>query len=88
MGEPTTPEHDKAKKFESEMQDIGEFITWLTGEKKLWICELVHEDYYPVPMTDLKINQLLAEFYGIDFKAYQAEKEAVYQYVSALANKT
>lgn len=86
MDEPLTPEHDKAKKLEKEMQEIGEFITWLTGEKHLWVSEYGPFDrLYPVPMTDLKINQLLAEFYGIDFKAYQEEKEAVYRYVSARA---
>lgn len=95
MPEPKTPWHDKAKEHASEMQDIGEFIEWLTGTKHYWIAKYRDDEegstegddtLYPVPMTDLAINKLLAEFYGIDYKEYQAEKEAVYQYVSAKAN--
>ena len=89
MDEPLTPEHDKAKKFASEMQAIGEFLDWLTSVRHLHIAsyDVDPDVLFPMPMTDLNINKLIAEFYGIDFKAYQAEKEAVYQYVSNLANK-
>jgi hypothetical protein len=88
--EPKTPWHDKAKEHADEMQSIGEFIEWLPTTK-LHIAKYIdgEEGYglYPIPMGQLTINMLLAEFFGIDYDAYQEEKEAVYQYVSALANQ-
>lgn len=86
--EPFTPEHDKAKQFTDEMQKIGEFIEWLPsigihlGE---WVKypEYMNEQFVT---ANYNIQELLARFFGIDYKAYQAEKEAVYQYVSEIAN--
>lgn len=45
--------------------------------------EVSYEDWIPDGRT---IEQLIADFFGIDKKKFDDETEAIYQYVSAMAN--
>lgn len=71
------PELDKISKARDKSQAIGEFISWLSMEEGLYICEYLPDDdnqhdgnYYP---TSYPIEVLLAKFFGIDED--KAEKE-------------
>lgn len=75
------PEHDKLKAVCGQSQTIGEFLEWLEYEKKLIICEHNEGFYYP---TFNKINDLLAEYFGIDQDKIEAEKKAMLQSIREL----
>jgi hypothetical protein len=42
------------------------------------------EGYYPMVQGDSEKGRLLAEYIGVDYDAYQQEKEAMYQYLVAM----
>lgn len=90
-GEPLTPQHEIARTKETERNTIGDFMTWLHDEKHLMLGEyqngMFEDNFVPVRgMTGEPFERLLAEFIGVDYDAYRAEKEAVYQFVSKMAN--
>jgi len=67
------PEHEKLEKVQAESQACGEFLSWLAFEKGLELCaaEFDEDEWYPQSRT---ITDLLAEFFGIDSEALEAEK--------------
>ena len=94
-GEPLTPQHDIARTKEAERNTIGDFMSWLHDVKHLSLGEWntftgllgPYDKFEPVRgMTGPEFERLLAEFIGVDYDAYQAEKEAVYKFVSEQAN--
>jgi hypothetical protein len=86
-----TPQHDLAAQYRDEMQAIGEFVEWLSYDKRLTLCQLTsvgrdlagHEVEQFVPAS-YDIQRLLAEFYSIDYGAYLAEKETVLKHLRQL----
>jgi len=78
---PETPECDKALSVKDKSWALGEFLDWLDS-KQYWIAH-----YPPMGMWGLRAEELcpvrrakedlLAEFFGIDLKAMEAEKQAV-----------
>lgn len=85
---PATPQHDAYRPHQEQGQAIGEFLEWLQHTKHFVIAEyLIDEPTFVDEMVhaNYDVNRLLAEFFGIDYDAYQAEKEAVYRCVSARA---
>ncbi len=84
--EPTLNEHNKLKAAKSEGRDatqlIGEFIGWLSEEKGLSIAESdKHGELYH---WRGRRETLIAEFFGINQNALEAEKEALIEYQRAL----
>lgn len=80
-----TPELDKLKKVQHESQAIGEFLDWLMNEKHIQLAEygkgeLRDDILYPMMHgSHGLIEELLAEFYGLDLDKMDKEREAIYQ---------
>jgi hypothetical protein len=81
-----TPEINKLKAVQPVSQQIGEFIRWLTDEKKIvfatWHNENEEDEeeegrLWPEPMGDAAIEKLLAEFFHIDLNKVEQEKRAI-----------
>lgn len=68
------PEHEKMREHLMESQAIGEFLEWMQGERKLWICESQDSLSTPFVPYAVNINVLLAEYYEIDLDKVENEK--------------
>lgn len=68
------PEHEKLSEVSDKSQAIGEFLDWVADEKGWRLAEW--EDNRDV-MTPVyySVNEVLAEFFGIDYKKLMAEKD-------------
>ncbi len=83
---PPHPAIDKLAKVSDTSQAIGGFLEWLAEGKGIVLCTLhvhgglIRESYYPINRS---IEDLLAEFYGIDLRAVDAEKVAILEWVRA-----
>ena len=69
-------EHDKLDKVKKESQSCGEFLEWLQNEKELVLSQYsqysdTDETLYPIHVN---IQDLLAEFFGIDLNKLEEEK--------------
>ena len=75
-------ELDKLQKVQPKSQTIGEFLDWLNYTKNYAVCawvkttkgewEIIPEGYYPVRT---QVEDLLAEYFGIDLKKVEQEKQ-------------
>lgn len=69
------PEHEKLGKINTKSQAIGEFMEWLQTEKGVRLA------HYPETKPDelwpwhVPTEKLLAEFFGIDLKKLEEEKQ-------------
>lgn len=79
------PEHEKLKAVHIQSQACGEFLEWLAREKNYSLCyyyapspeeddDGAEEGYVPV---SIRIEDLLAEHFGIDLNKLEAEKRAM-----------
>jgi len=73
------PEHEKLEKVQEKSQAIGEFLEWLNDEKGLSLAvwgedEVIGECLYPAHPS---VQDLLAEFFGIDLQVLEDEKQAM-----------
>lgn len=74
------PEHEKLKKVVKESQAIGEFMEWLEQEKDVTLCKTIPRGeegegrFWP---SFTPIQELLADFFGIDLKVIEQEKRAM-----------
>jgi hypothetical protein len=74
---PATPELDRLVSVSAESQKIGEFLEWLSQERKLVLCELERDEYWPCFMP---INDLLALYFKIDLSQVAHERAAILEY--------
>lgn len=74
------PEHDKLRAIADESQAIGEFLEWMgtdrTAEhgqygRRLFLAHMWNDRLTPASYT---IEDLLAQFFGIDQNKIEAEK--------------
>ena len=89
MGE--YPEHDKLQLVAEQSHAAGEVLEWLFTEKKYFLAEdgdeIVSAGFgasYTATRTravQRTVNDLLAEFFGIDQSALEAEKRALLQHI-------
>lgn len=70
--------------FRKEHEAITDFISFLEDHPDYSIMS--HKDGYSYPYQS-EIEQLIAEFFSIDYFAFKEEKEAVYQAVKAQAER-
>ena len=83
------PEHEKLKKVSDQSQVCGEFLDWLQGKYVLakyvetgtWAGEPVHD----LRHANVPVQDLLAEFFGIDQDKIEAEKRAMIEACRSLA---
>lgn len=72
------PEHDKLSKVKDESQTCGEFIEWLGNEKSIYLGNTREFDDVGERFTTIgipPIQQLLAEFFDIDYDELMREKD-------------
>lgn len=87
MSEPATPELDKLKRVQNSSQTIGAFLEWLTSTKHLVIAKWeksINDDDEEVESLEPArfgsygtIEGLLAEYFSIDLKKVENEKQAI-----------
>ena len=75
------PLHERAAKVQDETQTIGLFMEWLLRRYTL----ALDTGRGRLVGVNMDINKLIAEFYGIDYKAYMAEKDAMLDEIRANA---
>jgi hypothetical protein len=74
MSEAKYPEHEKLQALNGANQTVGNFIEWLS-EKQLVLAHYGdHDELFP---TLQGRNDLIAEFFGIDQRKLEAEKQAM-----------
>ena len=75
MAKKTYPAHEQMARFQDQTQLIGEFLEWLGNTKNLHICNLENSwsghEFFPITGST---ENLMAEFYGIDLKEVEKEK--------------
>lgn len=82
--DPPVPEHERlhaAKKTDDATQLVGRFIDWLSDEKSLVLAERSGDGelHNAIVIT----NNLLAEFFGVNRGALEAEKQALLDHLRA-----
>ena len=73
----TYPEHDKLKAIRDKSQVIGEFLEWCETKGLLlgmWETGGGPDRFYPV---HIPVNNLLADYFGIDLRVLENEKRAM-----------
>jgi hypothetical protein len=75
------PEHEKLKKVSDKSQAIGEFLDTFLPQQGIVLME--HTEYGDYVPTHRSIQSLLAEFFGIDQKRIDAEKDAMLDAIRA-----
>jgi hypothetical protein len=70
------PEHEKLRAISDQSQVCGEFLDWLRDEKGIHLCTWDYDDGPELAYEST--NGLLAEFFGIDLKKINDEKDAMY----------
>lgn len=77
-GAPSAPECERMLAVKDQSQAIGQFIDWLYSEKKWELCARQEHKLFPV---SLNIEQLLAEYFGIDLKKVEEERRAILDFL-------
>jgi hypothetical protein len=85
MTVPETPNLDKAHEVHKQSQAIGDFLEWVrlasdTHERLLFAF---YRGDVLIPAS-YNIQQLLAEFFGIDYDAMERERWALLEYMRAV----
>lgn len=88
------PEHDKVRVVQPQSQSIHEFIDWLANEKKIHLAEWepnyrngTHSSRSSSLIYARKpITELVAEFFEVDLKKFNAEKEQMYEALTSKSN--
>ncbi len=79
-----TPELDKQLAVQDKSQPIGEFLDWLTSRKGYTVCFYKGgeswREFLPVNKTT---ETLLAEFFDIDLKKCEQERQALLAEIQA-----
>jgi len=75
------PEHAKLKRASSraERQAIGDFVTWLYSEKGYHLA--TYDDGGWAESVPTSTDDLIAQFYGVDLTAFNAEKADMLTYI-------
>jgi len=82
-------ETDKMLKARDKSQPIGEFLDWLLNEKHYRIAEYQKlDDYINEQLVPIHINieEILAEFFGIDLKKAEKEKRELLEQIRSDRN--
>ena len=80
-----TPELDKIQANRTESQSIGDFLDWLRNDHNLSlckydekaICEDCEEEVGGYISSHLSVEQLLAQYFGVDLNKAEEERQAL-----------
>ena len=75
---PKTPELNRMADFRVESQAIGDFLAWLQTEKKIKFAKYYGERLAPVQVP---VEDTLAEFFEIDLKKVEKERQALLDFI-------
>ena len=92
------PEHEKLQAVKDKSQAIGEFVEWLQGTKGFRLAKwekVPDESVFADEGSEvdelfqqfINIEQLLAEFFGIDLQKLEQEKRAMLEQIRKLNQK-
>lgn len=96
------PEHEKLQVVKDKSQSIGNFLEWIRSTKNLHIAKWIDVEYENVnPITNKKttytreelwiqpydVNKLLAEYFNIDLKKLEEEKQQMLTEIRKLSEK-
>jgi hypothetical protein len=74
------PQHEKLAAVAEQSQAIGEFLDWLqdTRVPPVVLCRVIPgQSFDPWAPVGRSTEQLLAEYFGVDLTALEAEKRAM-----------
>lgn len=69
------PQHAKLRTVKDYSQKIGEFVEWLPAEKQIRLGYYRTEKSEVLQPAQIALQDLLADFFGIDLKALAQEKD-------------
>lgn len=76
-----TPECDKMLAVKDKSQEVGEFLSWLTGQGiELFQFHDEQEEYLPISLSN---EDLLATYFGVDLVKAEQEKRAILKSLDA-----
>jgi len=83
---PACPECNKMAAVQKQSMIIGEFLEWLQGERGLAICEMVEgpNEWGTYELIFENTETLLAEFFGIDLRKVEQEKQATLEWMRTM----
>src|SRR5579885_1906363 len=75
------PEHAKLKAAKDDLEKIGGFLEWLTGEREIVLCtrrpdQEIDNIWMPIG-GERSVEKLLAEYFEIDEAKLEAEKRSI-----------
>lgn len=70
-----TPAIDRLSKVSHKTQAIHDFLEWLDYNEGISLGKYLGADLFPISTHER--DNLMAEFYGVDLKAVEAEKQAI-----------
>lgn len=82
---PDTPQHDKLAAVSHLHDTVVDFVQWLDMHDEFNLARWNHRESRFVPISDRERGDLIAEFFGIDRAAFEAETAAVFAAVRAAA---
>lgn len=97
MSEQKYPEHEKLDKIHEKSNSIGDFLEWLSSVKQIrfakWITEPVENPFGKETSIDvfiqqnMEIEKWLAEYFNIDLKKLEEEKQTMLKELRKLNEK-
>lgn len=85
------PQAAKLDGLRAEAETAGQFFEWLMAKPELHLVRYIDDEFdgEPVPVPAcLSGPEVVAEFLGIDYKAYQLEKDAMLKEIQARNERT
>lgn len=74
------PELTKLKSVAWQANEIEEFINWLANEKGVYLAD--YESSHQLTATKKPIENLLADFFGIDLTKVETERQQILDSIS------
>lgn len=78
------PEHEKLDKIQETSNSIGTFLEWLSSTKQIRFAKWDREVFV---QQSMEIEKWLAEYFNIDLKKLEEEKQAMLKELRKLQEK-
>ena len=81
----TYPEHEKLNEVKDQSQAIADFLDWIQSEKGIVLANYGNSDSNWLTPDGTAKDRLLAEYFGIDLDALEAEKRVMLRAAACVA---
>lgn len=81
-----TPEIDKLSAIQEQSQIVGEFLDWMMDVKRYSLVVVDPEDSRVFFHPSISVENLLAEYFDIDLKKVEKEKQSILEMVRRTQN--